>query len=69
MSSSMLSTAQVAERLGMHRDTVSRNAKNIPGARKVFGRWRFDEQVLESWLVEQKQQADTWAAPKRGALS
>jgi len=65
----MLSTRDVARRLNLHRDTVSRNAAKIPGAHKVFGRWRFDPAVFESWLESRQEVVDTWAAPKRGAMT
>lgn len=64
----MLTTRDVAERLGFTVDAVTRNAKNIPGARKVFNRWRFDPDAFEAW-VESKGEIDTWAKPTRGGVA
>lgn len=70
MSDRMLTTRQVAERVGYTTAVVSRRAKEgtIPGAVKIFGEWRFDPDALEAWLASQVP-VDTWAAPKRGALT
>lgn len=70
MASQMLTTRQVAERLNVAPSTVSAHAGSgdIPGAAKVFGRWRFDEQWLEAWIAS-KAARDPWAAPPRSRLS
>lgn len=70
MSDRMLTTRQVAERLGYTTAVVSKRAKEgtIPGAVKIFGEWRFDPESLDAW-VESQVPVDTWAAPRRGALA
>lgn len=66
----MLTTRDVAKRLGYTTAVVSRRAKDgdIPGAVKVFGEWRFDPEAFEAWVSSQVP-VDTWAAPRRGVLS
>lgn len=74
MSSRLLTTREVAERLGLTPATVSQHAKRgvIPGAADVSsGRrravWRFDADVLEAWLAS-RGSGDPWRKPK-GARS
>lgn len=66
--SRLLTTREVAERLGYQRDTVSRNAHKIPGAKRVFGRWRFDPDALDAWINSQSER-DPWARPTRGGVT
>lgn len=66
----MLTTREVADRLGKSPKTVSQHAKagHIPGACRPFGKdWRFDPDVFEAWLASQGT-GDPWRAPK-GARS
>ena len=69
MSAPLLTSEQLAARLNVKRDTVTRNAGRIPGARKVFGRWRFDAEQVEAWLAAKAEQADPWAKPQRGVVA
>jgi excisionase family DNA binding protein len=64
----MLTTRDVAERLGYTTSVVSNHAKNghIPGAVKVWGTWRFDPDALDAWLASSAEAVDTWAKPSRG---
>lgn len=45
----------VAERLGVSRQGVYDMARrgDLPGVVRIGERWRFDPEVLESWLAEQ----------------
>lgn len=47
----LLTAPEAARFLGLHRDTVLRLAREgaIPAAR-VGGRWRFDRELLETWV-------------------
>jgi hypothetical protein len=63
----LLNTTQLAERLNVKRNTVTRNARTIPGAIKMFGRWRFDPVAIEAWIAASRESPDTWAKPTRGA--
>ncbi|TDE03427.1 helix-turn-helix domain-containing protein [Jiangella asiatica] len=61
-----LTTAEVADRLGKSKKTISQHAKrgHIPGAFQPFGKdWRFDRDQFEAWLDAQKA-GDPWRAPK-----
>lgn len=70
MADAMLTTRQVADRLGLATHTVSDRAAagDIPGASKIFGRWRFDPDTFEGWIASQATR-DPWAAPSRGRRS
>lgn len=70
MSSRLLTTKQVAERLGLSPQTVSQHAKRgvIPGASDISPNqrravWRFDADVLEAWLASRRT-GDPWRKPK-----
>lgn len=58
MSSEILTIDQVAEILHLHEMTVYRLAKEgrLPGF-KVGGRWRFQKDALETWMVDRAQVA------------
>jgi excisionase family DNA binding protein len=52
-----LSVAEVAEALGIDKQTVRRDARTgaIPGGfqRKPWGQWRFKRDILEDWWAKQ----------------
>lgn len=56
MVSEILKVEQVAEILQLHVMTVYRLAKDgkLPGF-KVGGRWRFNKEALEDWMVDRAQ--------------
>ena len=58
MTQEILNVEQVAEVLHLHPMTVYRLVKEgkLPGF-KVGGRWRFDRQTLETWMVDRAQVA------------
>ncbi len=58
MSPEVLTVEQVAKLLHLHAMTVYRLAKEgkVPGF-KVGGRWRFNRDALERWMVDRAQVA------------
>ncbi len=58
MATEVLTIKQVAEMLHLHVMTVYRLAKEgkIPGFR-VGGRWRFNREAMQVWMVDQAQVA------------
>jgi len=58
MASEVLTVKQVADFLHLHVMTVYRLAKEgkLPGF-KVGGRWRFRQNLLESWMTDRVQMA------------
>src|SRR5690606_41426143 len=74
VSSRLLTTKQVAERLGLSPQTVSQHAKRgvIPGASDISPNqrravWRFDADVLEAWLASRRT-GDPWRKPDRESV-
>lgn len=65
----MLTAREVAEELGYSTQTVTTRAKagKIPGAVKIFGRWRFDADKLAAWRAAGESR-DPWAAAPRGGI-
>ena len=68
MSPEILTVEQVAELLHLHTMTVYRLVKEgkLPGF-KVGGRWRFEKNALENWMVDRAQVARLEAESKRTA--
>jgi excisionase family DNA binding protein len=66
MSPEILTINQVADLLHLHEMTVYRLAKEgkLPGF-KVGGRWRFQRDALESWMVDRAQVARLEGEVKR----
>ena len=66
MSPEILTVEQVAELLHLHAMTVYRLVKEgkLPGF-KVGGRWRFEKNALENWMVDRAQVARLEAESKR----
>jgi len=63
----ILTVEQVAALLHLHPMTVYRLVQRgkLPGF-KVGGRWRFDKQVLENWVIDRTQLARLEADMKHG---
>ena len=68
MSPEILTVEQVAQMLHLHVMTVYRLVKEgkLPGF-KVGGRWRFERNALESWMVDRAQVVKLEAENKRMA--
>ena len=66
MDSDILTIGQVAELLHLHVMTVYRLAKGgkLPGF-KVGGRWRFQKDAMETWMVDRAQVAKLEAENER----
>ena len=66
MDSDILTIGQVAELLHLHVMTVYRLAKGgkLPGF-KVGGRWRFQKDAMETWMVDRAQVAKLEAENQR----
>ena len=66
MSPEILTVEQVAGLLHLHAMTVYRLVKEgkLPGF-KVGGRWRFEKNALENWMVDRAQIARLEAETKR----
>ncbi|MBI1953901.1 MAG: helix-turn-helix domain-containing protein [Candidatus Omnitrophica bacterium] len=66
MSPEILTINQVADLLHLHEMTVYRLAKEgkLPGF-KVGGRWRFQRDALETWMVDRAQVARLEGEVKR----
>lgn len=66
MSPEILTIDQVADLLHLHEMTIYRLAKEgkLPGF-KVGGRWRFQRDALETWMVDRAQVARLEGEVKR----
>lgn len=64
----MLTSREAAEELNFKVLTITQKAKagEIPGAVKLFGRWRFDADKLAAWKAAGEAPDDWAAAPKGG---
>jgi excisionase family DNA binding protein len=63
----VLTAGELAKALRTSESTISREARKgkIPGAHRVGGQWRFTEEVIDRWLMEEHPPKRTKSPPPR----
>jgi excisionase family DNA binding protein len=64
---SVLTAKELAKALRTSESTVSREARKgkIPGAHRVGGQWRFTEEIIDRWLMEETPPKRSETPPRR----